>query len=167
MVIFRSLYIAVLAFISAVYSSKIPAKINDFSKSMISKALMSQLYFVGLGTAKILADDGYDRIYIDQRNKFQINQADGWTLMPREVKNSLSQYMHEEIALVGSNFVEGASLSVTKSRVRQLLKDMKIDWWFDNFKSINDLGSSDLIAELLIRQRQVCTLDFQLRYFET
>ncbi len=133
-----------------------PTKINDFSKNVISKSVMTQLYFVGLGTAsKILADDGYDDIYLDKRNNFQINRADGWTLMPREVKNSLSQYMHEEIALVGSNFVEGASLSVTKSRARQLLKDMKIDWWFDNFKSINDLGSANLIAELLIRQRQV------------
>ena len=155
MAISPSFFIIVFAFIFTVHSNKIPTKINDFSKSVISKSIMSQL-ILGLGTAsKILADDGYDDIYLDKRNNFQINRADGWTLMPREVKNSLSQYMPEEIALVGSNFVEGASLSVTKSRARQLLKDMKIDWWFDNFKSINDLGSANLIAELLIRQRQV------------
>jgi hypothetical protein len=146
-----------LVFTFVVQSSKLPSTINVYQKGLISKSLISSVYFLGLGagSAVVLADDV---IYVDKVNKFQVSQADGWTLMPRVSKISLSQYMHEEITLVGTNFVEGSSLSVTKSRARQLLKDMKIDWWFDNLKSINDLGSANLIAELLILQRQVSSI---------
>lgn len=154
---YKFVTLVVLVFTFVVQSSKLPSTINVYQKGLISKSLISSVYFLGLGagSAVVLADDV---VYVDKVNKFQVNQADGWTLMPRVSKISLSQYMHEEITLVGTNFVEGSSLSITKSRARQLLKDMKIDWWFDNLKSINDLGSANLIAELLILQRQVSSI---------
>jgi hypothetical protein len=43
---------------------------------------------------------------------------------------------------------------VTKTDVRRLLKDFEIEWWFAALNEIKDIGSPELIAKLLILQRQ-------------
>jgi len=55
---------------------------------------------------------------------------------------------------VASSFVEGASLSVTKSYPTRLLKDFDVEWWFAPLSSFADMGSPLLVAELLVLQRQ-------------
>ena len=53
-----------------------------------------------------------------------------------------------------TNFVEGSSLSITRTNAARLLKDFDIEWWFDSLKEMKDVGTAELIAKLLILQRQ-------------
>jgi len=67
---------------------------------------------------------------------------------------SLVQYQLEETDLVANNVMDGLSISVTKSDVPRLLKDFQIEYWFAPFDSLSSIGKPELIARLLILQRQ-------------
>ena len=68
---------------------------------------------------------------------------------------TIAKFQSEQVLLTASTLVEASSLSITRSNAAQLLKDFDIDWWFSPLNSISDVGSAELIAELLILQRQV------------
>ena len=55
---------------------------------------------------------------------------------------------------MASSFAEGSSLSVTRSNAVRLLKDFDIEWWFAPLRALGDMGSAELVAELLVLQRQ-------------
>jgi len=48
----------------------------------------------------------------------------------------------------------GSSLSITRTNAARLLKDFDIDWWFSPLNTMKDVGTPELIAKLLILQRQ-------------
>lgn len=75
--------------------------------------------------------------------------------MPRSTPTPrLMQYQIEEVLLVASSFAEGASLSVTKTIAPRLLKDFDVEWWFAPASKMSELGTPELIANLLILQRE-------------
>jgi hypothetical protein len=94
--------------------------------------------------------------YIDKTNQFAIAIPPGWTIIPKVFPTStpIAKYQSEEVLLVASIFVESATLSVTRSYAPRLLKDFDIEWWFGTIASLADVGPADLIARLLILQRQ-------------
>lgn len=138
------------------YGSPQPASQSQLTKSRLvsqfKPIILSSFYAVyslmGIRPAVASASE-YEEL------GFTLSIPDGWTILPRKLPSpSFSQYMSEEILLVASNFVEGVSLSVTKSNAQRLLKDFNIDWWFDTISTIEDVGNADLISKLLILQRQ-------------
>jgi hypothetical protein len=94
-------------------------------------------------------------IYVDNLIGFSVAIPPGWVSLPRNAPaTTLSKYQQEQVLFTANNFAEGASLSVTKTDSRRLLKDFNIEWWFAPLEKIQDLGSPELLAELLILQRQ-------------
>ena len=94
-------------------------------------------------------------LYEDKENGWSITVPPGWSSMRRTIPTAISlDYTIEEVMYVASSFAEGASLSVSKTRAPNLLKDFKIDWWFAPLLTMKDVGSPELIAKLLILQRQ-------------
>lgn len=94
--------------------------------------------------------------YSDKKNKYSIEIPPSWSIMEKTTPTpTMAQFQSEQVLMTASTFVEASSLSVTKSNAAQLLKDFEIDWWFSPLNSIADVGSAELIAELLILQRQV------------
>jgi len=100
--------------------------------------------------------DGEEKYYYDTVSDFSLLIPSGWTNMPRKAPTSstMSEFQGEEVQLVASSFVEGASLSITKTNPSRLLKDFDIDWWFAPLNSFGDMGTPLLVAELLVLQRQ-------------
>ena len=98
----------------------------------------------------------------DTLNRFNVLIPDGFTIVKRNVPPvTMSQFLSEEILLSASSFsdvpgsyLKGASVSVTRTQARRLLKDFEVEWWFAPIEKIEDLGSPQLIAQLLILQRQ-------------
>lgn len=95
-------------------------------------------------------------LYVDQKNGFSVMVPEGFNIMPRapDVVRGLDKFLKEDRFVIGSNFVEGCSFGVTKTQAQRLLKDFEIDWWFAPIGSLQDMGSPQLIADLLILQRQ-------------
>jgi hypothetical protein len=78
-----------------------------------------------------------------------------WLVMPRKAPApQMKQYQEEEVLFVANSFAEGASLGVTKTNAVKLLKDFDVEWWFAPLNTLGELGSAELIAKLLILQRQ-------------
>ena len=94
-------------------------------------------------------------LYIDKGNRFSVSFPPGWTKFEKlPPAPTLVKYMPEESLLVGNCFAEGTSMGVTRTAATRLLKDFNIEWWFAPLERIGDVGSPELVAELLIRQRQ-------------
>ena len=88
-------------------------------------------------------------------NNFRLVIPPSWFILPRKTPTpSMMQYQVEESLLVASSLAEGASLSVTRTNAARLLKDFDIEWWFAPIEKLQDVGSPDIIAKLLILQRQ-------------
>lgn len=103
--------------------------------------------------ADVLLEDS--KLYIDSPHKFALQILPGFQLFPG--KNSppaMAQFQGEESFLVSTNFAEGTSMSVTRTNAVRLLKDLGVEWWFAPLLSMADLGTAELVAELLILQRQ-------------
>jgi hypothetical protein len=96
-----------------------------------------------------------DDIYRDDKNNFSLFVPPGFNKMPRKVPTArFVSHQVEESLFVATQFAEGAALSVTRSNARRLLYDFEIEWYFAPIEKIGDLGNPDLIAELLVLQRQ-------------
>lgn len=94
--------------------------------------------------------------YSDKKNKYSIEILPSWSIMEKTTPTpTMAKFQSEQVLMTASTFVEASSLSITKSNAAQLLRDFEIDWWFSPLSSIADVGSAELIAELLILQRQV------------
>lgn len=94
-------------------------------------------------------------LYIDSNHRFSLMLLPGWTKFPGKTPTpTMLKYQTEESFLVSNNFQEGTSMSVTRTNAVRLLKDFDIEWWFSPLQRMSDLGSPELIAELLILQRQ-------------
>lgn len=105
-----------------------------------------------------MATDVIESTYRDYSNGFSLLVEPGWSIMPRKTPTpTMLQFQSEEVLFTGSRFNEdggASSLSVTRSNAARLLKDFDIEWWFAPLKKMADLGSAELIAGLLILQRQ-------------
>ena len=95
-----------------------------------------------------------DRTYIDSKNGFSIEIPEGFSSMPRKKagSDSLSTGQPVEILLVAQDFLKGASLSVGRSDVPQLLDDFSVPWAGKPINSIVDVGTANIVSELLILQ---------------
>ena len=72
-----------------------------------------------------------ENLFQDPEKEFSILIPPGWTILPRKYPvNSSTKYKQENILFVASNFIEGCSLSVTRTDARRLLKDLNIEWLF-------------------------------------
>jgi hypothetical protein len=104
------------------------------------------------------AADSTESTYKDSANGFSLLVEPGWSIMPRKTPTAtMLQFQPEEVLFTGSRFNEGggaSSLSVTRTNAARLLKDFDIEWWFAPLNNMGDLGSAELIAGLLILQRQ-------------
>jgi hypothetical protein len=134
---------------------------SNKANSIVKAALLSIAAVTAEGTlsrtgaahAAVIPEDMIP--YIDNENKFSLILYPGWSSMPRKVPSTkMSRFLTEESLYVASNFVEGGALSVTRTNPNRLLKDFDIEWWFAPASKIDDLGSAQLLAELLILQRQ-------------
>lgn len=103
--------------------------------------------------SKVVADD--KAIYIDKGLGYYLQVPPGW-FVSSEKKSTpqITRYASENVVFSATNFAEGTSMSVTQSNARQLLKDFDVEWWFAPLNKFTDLGSSELVANLLILQRQ-------------
>ena len=105
--------------------------------------------------ANAVIETDSNNMFIDRANNFALYVPPGWSRMPKSTPTArLMQYQVEESLFVATQFAEGAAVSVTRSNARRLLVDFKIDWYFAPLESIGDIGSPELVAELLILQRQ-------------
>ena len=148
-------------------TSEIPHSFSSIDRDNFRKFSWSKAFTVGAAVAiksfnlpanAANAADTVEKIYKDTTNGFSLLIASGWAIMPRKTPTAtMLQYAPEEVLFTGSRFNEGggaSSLSVTRTNAVRLLKDFKVEWWFAPLESMGDLGSADLIAGLLILQRQ-------------
>ncbi len=78
-----------------------------------------------------------------------------WIIITKSTPTpSMLKYQIEESLFIASSIAESCSMSITKSNVQRLLKDFEVEWWFAPVDSISDIGSAELITNLLILQRQ-------------
>lgn len=100
-------------------------------------------------------EDSLNVVYVDKKNGFVLNIPPSWTKLPKSTPTpSMERYQEETVMLVGNSFVEGASLSVTRSQPVRLLKDFNVEWWFAPLNKMGDMGDPEFVARLLILQRQ-------------
>ena len=94
------------------------------------------------------------RDYVDIKNGFSIVIPVGFSSMPRKkaASDSLTTGVPVEILLVAQDFLKGASLSVGRSDVPQLLDDFSVPWAGKPINSIADVGTASIVSELLILQ---------------
>jgi hypothetical protein len=144
------------------------SEIPKISTIYETRKFRSPLYVGALATAlaSILvvkeplpaAADSTESTYKDSANGFSLLVEPGWSIMPRKTPTAtMLQFQPEEVLFTGSRFNEGggaSSLSVTRTNAARLLKDFDVEWWFAPLSNMGDLGSADLIAGLLILQRQ-------------
>lgn len=153
------------SFDSVCSSSQIPETPRGRAGKSFSKNLLGTLLSTALVTATNVKLSNADVVtvtpestYKDNANGFSLLVEPGWSVMPRKTPpTTMLQYLSEEVLFTGSRFNEGggaSSLSVTRSNAARLLKDFNVEWWFAPLNTMNDLGSADLIAGLLILQRQ-------------
>ena len=123
-------------------------------KSIILKSMIGSFLLGGACVIRpTLASDG--TTYVDNVYRFSVEIPPSWTTMQRKTPTpTMLKFQIEQVLLTASSFAEASSLSVTKSYASQLLKDFNIDWWFSPLNSILDVGSPQLIAQILILQRQ-------------
>jgi len=96
------------------------------------------------------------RFYLDKKFKYSIEIPPSWSIMEKATTvPAMAKFQSEQVLMTASTFIEASSLSITKTNAAQLLKDFEIDWWFSPLNSISDVGSAQLVAELLVLQRQV------------
>ena len=95
-----------------------------------------------------------DRNFVDRANGFSIAIPVGFSSMPRKkaASDSLTTGVPVEILLVAQDFLKGASLSVGRSNVPQLLDDFSVPWAGKPINSISDVGTANIVSELLILQ---------------
>ena len=94
------------------------------------------------------------RDYVDVKNGFSIVIPVGFSSMPRKkaASDSLTTGVPVEILLVAQDFLKGASLSVGRSDVPQLLDDFSVPWAGKPINSIADVGTANIVSEILILQ---------------
>ena len=110
---------------------------------------------VFIGTCSRPARAGFVGLYEDKSGWSIVIPDPSWSSMPRTAPTpTMLEYTVEEVLFVGSSFAEGASMSVSKTSAPKLLKDFEMDWWFSPLSGMKDVGSPELIAKLLILQRQ-------------
>lgn len=159
-----------LAFISVSNALKFKMPISsqelqrcEVGKSTISiaKLLGTQIFMSSLlYISPVQSAEG--NTVVDKVAGYSLLIPSAFTIVKRnEPAVTLAQFQQEEILLAASSFVDvpgsflkGASVSVTRTGARRLLKDFGIEWWFGPLAKLQDLGSAALIAELLILQRQ-------------
>jgi hypothetical protein len=133
----------------------IPKSSNSVIKNQIKSIIPVILSFPLFISLPVMAQQLKDGYYVDNEQKFALTLPPSWFAMQTKVTvPKLTQYLSEDILFSASSFTEGSSLSITKTNSVRLLKDFDIDWWFSPLNSISDVGSAELVAKLLILQRQ-------------
>ena len=148
-------------------TSELPQTIRDNTRNHLNRLTLSNAFAVAFAVAMPVLTSALpaaaavgtvESTYLDSSNGFSVLVEPGWSIMPRKTPTAtLLQYAPEEVLFTGSRFNEGggaSSLSVTRTNAVRLLKDFEVEWWFAPLNSMKDLGSADLIAGLLILQRQ-------------
>lgn len=140
--------------------------INDIERvkklkgmQMLAKLFVSSTVLLTQGIPKTSADDSkelpLEGLYVDNIERFAIVIPPAWFPNTKKISASkLTRYQSEDILLTATCFVEGASMSITSTNAPTLLREFNIEWWFAPMKSISDVGTAELIARLLILQRQ-------------
>ena len=128
-------------------------------------AILATSLRVGVKAAQAVettSGDSSGSKYIDEKNGFLINIPAGFSSMPRKKGggDSLSTGQPVEILLVAQDFQKGASLSVGRSDVPQLLDDFSVPWAGKPINSIGDVGTANIVSELLILQ-VLSTINFE------
>ena len=127
-------------------------KISKFTLLPLTTTILSSTSNSLPVSAALDNDNGY---YYDKLNNFKILLPQGWNAMPKRTPTArLMKYQVEESLFVATQFAEGAACSITRSNARKLLYDFQIEWYFAPLDKIIDIGSPELIAELLVLQRQ-------------
>ena len=133
-------------------SSNIHNSIQKISKLTFLPLTTTLLSSTSNSLSVKAVDDGY---YYDKANNFKVLLPAGWNAMPKKTPTArLMKYQVEESLFVATQFAEGAACSITRSNARKLLYDFQIEWYFAPLDKIIDIGSPELIAELLVLQRQ-------------
>ena len=125
---------------------------NEKLLTVVKTSLVSSLLLPTASTARMESILGN---YKDVQNGYEVDILPGWTSIKKSTPTpSLEKFQEEEVLFTSTNFVEGSSLSITRTNAARLLKDFDIEWWFSPLTTMKDVGSADLIAKLLILQRQ-------------
>jgi hypothetical protein len=141
-------------------TSEIPKISNTKMNTKFASSLLSTTASLVMATfvAKPAIAATKEGRYFDSTNGFSLLVEPGWSISKRTTPTAtMVQFLAEEVLYTGSRFNEGgsaSSLSVTRTQSLRLLKDFNVDWWFAPINSMKDLGSPELIAGLLILQRQ-------------
>eukprot|EP01031_Cornospumella_fuschlensis_P040328 gene40328-49143_t len=95
-------------------------------------------------------------LYTDNEAKFALLVPPSFVVNAKKVIKRIipSAYGEEDVLFSATSPAEGASIGVTRSDARRLLKDFDVEWWFADLNSLEDLGTAELTATLLILQRQ-------------
>lgn len=122
--------------------------------SVVTAVLVSVLNSGNNPADAFTSSSNVDCNYIDKENGFAINIPVGFSSMPRKKGggDSLSTGQPVEILLVAQDFLKGASLSIGRSDVPQLLDDFSVPWAGKPINTIADVGTANIVSELLILQ---------------
>lgn len=102
-------------------------------------------------------NDTPTRLFIDSvSNRYSLFIPSEWNVIERLPlpKINFSKFQLEQVLVSGTCFTEGTSFSVTQTDARQLLKDLQVDYWFAPINTMIDVGTANLIASILISQRE-------------
>ena len=144
-----------------------PKSLSYDVKQVLNRKLLTCLAasLVGTGCLQPLAARSAttDEVtqYQDKSNKFSLAILPSWVTNTKfTASTSVQQFQTEEILFRATSFAEGSSLSVSRSNAARLLKDFEIEWWFAPLEKMTDVGAAELVARLLILQRQaeVCCI---------
>ena len=127
--------------------------ISSLRTFSVATAVLASVLSSGNNPAEASTSD-VDRNYFDKENGFAIDIPLGFSSMPRKKGggDSLSTGQPVEILLVAQDFLKGASLSIGRSDVPQLLNDFSVPWAGKPINSIADVGTANIVSELLILQ---------------
>ena len=144
-----------------IFSKKFPRSPKEFMQSCKTRRLIQILagatvgVNINKGSFLARATQVEAGVYVDNVNGFSVDVPVGWIVLPKkDPSTTLTRYRIEDVLFVASNFVEGASFSITRTDARRLLKDFNIDWWFGPLDTIGEVGNAVIISELLLNQRQ-------------
>jgi hypothetical protein len=108
-------------------------QIQRTSKSFISALALFTSTVIIASPRPVKANPRDESTYLDSENGFSVLKLQGWSAAPKQpptISVGIGKLQLEEVLFVASSFLEGASISVTRTKVGRLLKDYDVAWWF-------------------------------------
>lgn len=121
----------------------------------VAQSLAAATIAFGVHSTAIQAAES-NNLYSDTKNGFTIRPPSDFSILPpKKAIKEVSAGLPEETLFQSQNFAIGGTISVTRTNIQRLLEDFGIPWANSRvIKTLPDVGSANIIAQLLLLQRQ-------------